>query len=51
MSKVSKDFKQVINQEETPIFKPKGSIGFVDEDFIDEYLKEEQEQQINDEEE
>ena len=42
MSKVSKDFKQIINEEKPIVNQRKRGIGFVDEDFIDEYLEEEQ---------
>lgn len=51
MSKISKDFKQVINEEKPIVNQRNFCIGFVDEDFIDEYLEEEQKQQTTDEEE
>lgn len=51
MSKISKNFKQIIDEEKPIVNQRKNYIGFVDEDFIDEYLEEEQKQQTTDEEE
>ena len=51
MSKLSKEKKQVIDEEKPIINQRSFRIGFVDEDFIDEYLEEENEKQTSDEEE
>jgi hypothetical protein len=51
MSKLSKEKKQVIDEEKPIINQRSFRIGFIDEDFIDEYLEEENEKQTSDEEE